>query len=139
LRDVTRVLVVASDSAVGDPVRWQLESSGFDVVRCWGPRPPDFVCAGVRCSRCALAERADVIVLDGWLASDVERMGVPSWHLLRFYRDLGIPVVALLGPDGLPGPLNDPVVSTLDRDADPAEVVRAVAALSLSHQEEVCR
>jgi hypothetical protein len=134
---VARVLVVADDPAVGDPVRWELEADGFDVVHCWGPRPPDFVCAGVRCSSCALAESADVIVLDGWLASDVERMGVPSWHLLRFYRELGMRVVALRGPNGWPGPIDDPLVSTLGRDAAPADIARAVA--SLAHHEEACR
>lgn len=124
-----RVVVVADETSVGAPLCSGLEAAGFDSVRCWGPRPPDYVCGGAACGSCALAERADAIVLDGWLASDAARTGVPSQHLLLMYRSMGVPVVALEGPNSFPGPLDDSGVTFLSRDASPEEVAHAVSDL----------
>jgi hypothetical protein len=60
----------------------------------------------------------DVAIVDGWLESDEVRCGTPSWHLVRYYRALRIPVLALVGPDGLPGPLRDDRVHAIPRAAD---------------------
>jgi hypothetical protein len=124
-----RVLVVASDIDVGFRASERLEDEGHEVSWCPGPRSPRFTCLG-GCGRyCPLAGAADVVVLDGWLDSDLYRRGVPSWHLLRYYRERGLPVVALIGPDGLPGPLNDDGVVALPRDAGAREISGAVRSL----------
>ena len=124
-----RVLIVADDANVAIPLSEELEAHGFDVARCWGPRPPDFVCGGARCGTCALAERADVVVVDGWLASDAARSGVPSDHLVMLYRSMGLPVVALEGPNGSPGPVTSADMVVLSRDASTTAIATAVERL----------
>jgi hypothetical protein len=69
-----------------------------------------------------LTDGVDVVVVDGWLDSDIVRRGTPSWHLVQYYRSLGLPVLALVGPDGLPGPLVDEI-QAIPRQAD-AQLIR---------------
>lgn len=126
------VLLVTRDEAIGDAIGDRLEGQGHEVMWCPGPHAPSYLCSGGRGERCGLAATADVVVLDGWLASDEARRGAPSWHLLLYYRNQNVPVVALVGPDGLPGPLRDASVVALPRDTDPAEVVAAVRSLLVS-------
>ena len=127
------VLIVATDRD-GQAMRIsrRLTDDSYHPACCGGPHAPSFLCAGAQGDGCALTEMADVVVLDGWL-SDVERRGVPSWHLLRYYRGLGLPVVALIGPDGLPAPVRDTGVCALPRDATASEISEAVRSLCEAH------
>lgn len=52
---------------------------------------------------CLLTGRADLVVLDLWLASDTVLRGTPAMQLLSYYLDLGKPVVALQRLGGPPG------------------------------------
>jgi len=126
-----RVLLVSNEMSGVTSVIWdRLELDGFEVRWCPGPMGPGFVCAGGRGDYCALPCRSDVVVLDCWLDSDIARRGTPSWHLLGYYVDLGLPVVALIGPDGLRGTFPHDRVVTLPRDATPQEISIAVASLA---------
>lgn len=126
---MTNVLLVARDIEVGEAIVDDLVSAGYEVTWCPGPREPKFVCVAVRLAPCPLTAPADVVVVDGWLASDEARTGIPSWHLIRYYRKLGAPVVALVGPNGLPGPINDDGLVALDRDTAPEGIQRAIESL----------
>jgi hypothetical protein len=123
---MARVLVVASDPDVGARVEAVAERDGHEVVWCGGPRRPRYVCAGGQGRHCALTDGVALVVVDGWLESDIARCGTPSWHLIGYYRGLGIPVLALVGPDGLPGPLADYGTQAIPRDADPQLVRQAL-------------
>jgi hypothetical protein len=116
---MARVLVVAADADVGARATAVAERDGHDVIWCGGPHRPDYICAGGRGEKCALTDGVAVVVVDGWLDSDVARCGTPSWHLISYYRGLGIPVLALVGPDGLPGPLVNYGTQAIPREADP--------------------
>jgi hypothetical protein len=124
-----RVLLVSTEDRVCDPIADSLEAEGYEVMWCPGPRCPTFDCPGGRGDRCALAVGADVVVLDGWLAGDVARKGPPSWHLASFYRAQQIPVVYLVGPDGLPGPVRDVALMALSREEPAAKIVDGVSTL----------
>lgn len=123
---MARVVFICRDPAIGEPIAREIEEHAFDVTWCPGPQPPDCVCGGIRHEHCPLPAEADAVVLDGWLESDALRAGTPSWHLLLFYRSLKLPVVVLIGPDGLPGPLRDPNVEALPRTTTPRTVAEAV-------------
>jgi hypothetical protein len=97
------VLVVAEESALSRAMSAWLRDAGLDVIACPGPQPPSHVCAGGRGEPCPLAERADLVVLDLWLASDTVLRGTPAMQLLSWYLDLGKPVVALQRLGGAPG------------------------------------
>src|SRR3954466_9004748 len=97
-----RVLLVSSDGGLTGRLADRLETDGFEVTLCPGPLAPDYVCIGPRSDACVLADEADAVVVDGWLKSDQVRHGTPSWHLARYYWGRGLPVVLLVGPDGLP-------------------------------------
>lgn len=116
-------------AGMADKIWDRLDADGYEVRWCPGPQAPTFVCAGGRDQRCPLPCKSDAVVLDCWLDSDLERAGTPSWHLLRYYHRLGLPVVALVGPDGLPGSLPSEGVVTLRRDATPEEISQAVRSL----------
>jgi hypothetical protein len=57
---------------------------------------------GVGSPVCSLG-RADLVVLDLWLASDTVLRGTPAMQLLSYYLNLGKPVVALQHLGGPPG------------------------------------
>ena len=123
------VLLVMSDVPRGDAVADELEDRGHEVFMCPGPQPPGFVCAGARNQRCVLAANADVVILDGWLASEEHRRGVPYWHLARYYQAQGLPVVVLVGNEALPGPVPDKTMISLDRNAEVCDAVDAAESL----------
>ncbi len=118
---MARVLVVAADAEVGARAEAMAAVEGHKVVWCGGPRRPTFVCAGGRGDHCPLTERVDAVIVDGWLDSDAERCGVPSTNLVLYYRRLGIPVLALVGPNGLPGPITDDGLHAIARHATASE------------------
>jgi hypothetical protein len=129
---VTRVLLVTGDDGAGFRLAEYLESRNLEVMFCPGPVSPSYVCLGGRGAACPLAAAADVVVLDGWLHSDALRAGTPSWHLLLYYRQRGLPVVFLVGPDGLAAPARDADVRTLPRDADFEQIAEAVLDLAFT-------
>jgi hypothetical protein len=122
------VLIVEGDPQERERLGFALERSGFDVLECPGPTGPEYACVGERTGRCALLDRADVVVLDLWLASDAAMMGTPSSELLRLYVGAGRPVVTLGAPErGNHGFVSDPVIH-LGRRPEAEELTRAVRA-----------
>jgi DNA-binding response OmpR family regulator len=93
--DRRSILVVEFDPALRDRIGRWLEYAGFDVLGCPGPSAPDYSCVGARRGRCALADEADLVVLDLWLASDRELSGTYSSSLLAHYLAWRKRVVAL--------------------------------------------
>jgi len=129
---MSEVVVVAADLTFGNQLVTRLNEAGHEVTWCPGPRKPTFVCIGGRGRRCPLAAAADVVVVDGWLRSDEAMCGTPSWHLVQYYIGLGVPVVAIVGPNGLPGPLPDGDVIAVQRSAGCRAVVEAVDRVTSS-------
>jgi hypothetical protein len=97
------VLVVTEESALSQAMSAWLREAGLGVMACPGLQPPSHVCAGGRGEPCLLTGRADLVVLDLWLASDTVLRGTPAMQLLSYYLDLGKPVVALQHLGGPPG------------------------------------
>jgi hypothetical protein len=89
------VLIVEQDGGWRDRIGAWLEEDGHEVVACPGPCHPDYSCVATRNRPCALANAADVVVLDLWLASDRALLGTSSVRLLRYYLSAGKRVVAL--------------------------------------------
>jgi hypothetical protein len=89
------VLLVEADDAERERLGAELEAAGYRVVDCPGPTGPDYTCIGGREGYCPLLERADVVVLDLWLAGDEVGMGTSSDELLELYAAGGRSVVAL--------------------------------------------
>jgi len=106
----------------GDEIADELERRGHDVMLCPGPQPPRLTCPGARGERCPLTTATDVVVLDGWLAPDELRRGVPYWHLALYYHGQGLPVVVLVGPQALPGPVPDDMMIPLDRSTSATDI-----------------
>jgi len=129
---MSHVLLVMGDRVLGAQLADYLETRDIDVTWCPGPQAPAYVCRGGRGEQCPLTAVADVVVLDGWLASDAHRAGTPSWHMLRYYRQHGLPVVFLVGPDGLPAPIGDPDVRTVPREAAFEDIADAIFDLRVA-------
>jgi hypothetical protein len=97
------ILVVAEESALSEAMSAWLRDAGLSVIPCPGPQPPSYVCAGGRGEPYLLTGRADLVVLDLWLASDTVLQGTPAIQLLSYYLDLGklvVPLQRLGGPSG---------------------------------------
>lgn len=88
-------LVVAFDRAIRSSVGGWLESAGFDVLLCTGPTEPDYRCIAEVAGDCPLAAAADIVVLDAWLESDADDMGMGAPDLIRFYRSKERPLIVL--------------------------------------------
>ncbi|HEX6580773.1 MAG TPA: hypothetical protein VF195_07870 [Actinomycetota bacterium] len=118
------VLLVESDDAERERLGMALEQAGYQVIACPGPTAPDYTCIGGREGYCPLLERADVVVLDPWLAGDELGVGTSSDELLALYTGSGRTVVAI---DAAP---LDPVARgrmiRLDRRPGAETVVAAV-------------
>jgi len=93
--DNTVVLLVESDPEDRDRYGAWLEEEGMEVVVCPGPSGPDFTCVGSRTGACPLATKADVVVLDASLPSDVFAEGASASDLVALYTALGKPVIGL--------------------------------------------
>lgn len=126
----TSVLVVEQDCDRAERLWSTLDRAGHEVLACPGPCAPDFVCLGGRGKRCALAARADVVVLDLELASDIVMMGTPGWELLLYYVGLGKKVVALVGEGDAVRPLPDDQVALVRRQAPGTALLAAVRRLA---------
>ena len=127
---MNEILLVSSDRGVGTPIADGLAEAGYEVMWCRGPQKPTFVCAAARGRRCPLTAAATVAVVDGWLESDENECGIPSWELAAYYHDLGIPVIALVGPNGFPSGGPEAGLLRLPRDTDADEIVTAVQMLT---------
>jgi hypothetical protein len=128
---MTTVLLVSKDPQIAQPIADELWQRGNDVMWCRGPQGPDYACAAGRSGRCAYTLDVDVIVVDGWLASDEHHEGIASWRLIDYYSDLGLPIVALLGLGTGRSAVDAPGMVTLPRRTPApavAEAVRSVAA-----------
>jgi hypothetical protein len=93
------LLVVADDEARGEIGR-SLEAAGHEVLACPGPLGPDYTCVGVRRGACPLADGADAVVLDTRIPGDDVFGGTTGWQLGMLYRDMGLPVVAIVDASG---------------------------------------
>jgi DNA-binding response OmpR family regulator len=89
------VLVVEQDPDIRDRVGAWLEADGLKVLLCPGPSQPDYTCIAARGMPCPIAQMANVVVLDLWLASDRSLAGTSSIQLLSYYAASEKPVVAL--------------------------------------------
>ena len=92
------VLVVEADHEERERLGGLLEGAGYRVMACPGPSAPSYTCIGGLEGYCPLIERADVVVLDTWLASDDAGLGTSSDELLQLYVNSGRTVVAI-GPN----------------------------------------
>jgi hypothetical protein len=91
----TVVLIVEQDADLLDRMGSWLEHDGHEVLPCPGPSSPEYVCVAGRGMPCVLADVADVVILDLWLASDRAMLGTSATRLLGYYLSFGKPVVAL--------------------------------------------
>jgi hypothetical protein len=89
------VLVVESDAPERERLGKALEEAGYQVIACPGPTSPGYTCVGGREGYCPLLERADVVVLDPWLAGDEIGVGTSPEDLLALYAGSGRTVVAI--------------------------------------------
>lgn len=101
------VLVVEADPQERDRLASWFEDAGFEVSTCPGPTGPDYTCVGSRGGACALAEEAEVVVLDMSLESEAVVRGTAAEELLAMYLFGGHKVVALGSHPGeeVPGQL----------------------------------
>jgi hypothetical protein len=102
-----------------------LEGAGYEVIACPGPTAPDYRCIGGRERYCPLVERADVVVLDPWLAGDELGVGTSADELVELYSQRGRPVI-LLGSVGWLDPFIGGHVVGLGDHAEEPEVLGAV-------------
>lgn len=129
------VLVVEQDGDRAERLWSSLERAGHEVLACPGPCAPDFVCLGGRGKPCPLAARADVVVLDLELASDIVMMGTPGWELLLYYVGLGKKVVAMTGDGDALRPRPDDQVAVVRRNAEGTALLAAVRRLAADARE----
>ncbi len=85
---MTRVLVVQGDAAVSARIAGDLRGAGYEVEDCHGPQAePCPVLGGLPCS---LADAADVLVYDAWVAGDSDGGRRLIGELRDLYADLPI-------------------------------------------------
>ena len=94
------VLVVEPDVVERERLADALEEAGYEALLCAGPTGPDYRCIGSREGWCPLIDKADVVVLDLLLESDLTSEGASSKDLLHLYVSCGKPVVTLGPSDG---------------------------------------
>jgi hypothetical protein len=119
------VLLVEANDGERERLGDALEHAGYQVMACPGPTTPDYTCIGGWEGYCPLLERADVVVLDTWLASDEIGVGTTSDELLELYAGSGRTVVAI-GPGGSLSPYAGGHVVCLDQRPEASEVLAAV-------------
>src|SRR5205807_9055541 len=72
-----------------------LVDAGTTPSKCPGPRAAGLSGVGTCGRRCALAEVADLAVLDTREMPGLSKRGLPAGRLLRYYRGRGKPVVVI--------------------------------------------
>lgn len=123
--DEGTVLLIGSDQAQRDRLGQALEGAGYEVIACPSPTAPDYTCIGGREGYCPLVERADVVVLDPWLAGDDYGVGTSADELVELYAGRGRTVI-LLGSVGWLSPSVGAHVVGLGDRAEEGEVLAAV-------------
>ena len=118
------VLLVESDEGERDRLGKALEQAGYQVIACPGPTAPAYTCIGGREGYCPLLERADVVVLDPWLAGDELGVGTSPDELFALYTGSGRTVVAIDAVRLDPVPRGGMI--RLDRHPEARAVVAAV-------------
>jgi CheY-like chemotaxis protein len=91
-----RILLVMGDDRARDEIGGTLEAAGHEVLACPGPLSPDYTCVGIRQGACPLARGVDAVVLDARMPGDDLLGGATGWQLGMLYRDMGLPVVAIV-------------------------------------------
>jgi CheY-like chemotaxis protein len=124
MREERTVLLVESDASERERLGDALEQAGYRVIECPGPTFPEHTCIGGRDGYCPLVERADVVVLDVWLAGD--EVGTTSDELLELYAARGRTVVAIGGGGWLRGPSAPGHVVHLEARPESRDLVAAV-------------
>ena len=119
------VLLVESNDGLRERFGSALDAAGYELIACPGPTGPDYVCIGGRESYCPLLERADVVVLDPWLASDEKGIGTCSDELVELYAGSGRTVI-VLGSVGWLDPFAAGHVVHLGERPEPRDIVEAV-------------
>jgi CheY-like chemotaxis protein len=89
-----RILIVEQDRPARDRIGSWFERAGYEVLSCPGPSAPTYICVGAERSSCPLVEGADLVILDLWLRSDAQLLGVSSRKLLEMYLATGKPILA---------------------------------------------
>ena len=121
------VLLVESDADARSSLQAALEAEGHRVIPCPGPTAPNYTCVGGREGSCALVERADVVVLDPWLAGDEQGVGTTADALIDVYAGRGRTVV-VVGSTAHVEPLRLGRIVRLGDGPSTGEVVAAVGA-----------
>jgi hypothetical protein len=119
------VLLVESNGSERERLGEALEAAGYEVIACPGPIAPDYTCIGGREGYCPLVERADVVVLDPWLAGDEVGVGTTSGELLERYSGRGRTVVTI-GAGGSLDPVARGRVIAVEQRPSAGDVVAAV-------------
>ena len=119
------VLLIESDPGIREGLGAALEAEGHEVISCPGPTAPDYTCIGGRDGYCPLVERADVVVLDPWLAGEVHGIGTTAQALIDVYVRSGRTVL-LLGSATWVEPFAEGHLVCLGDRPRPDEVVMAV-------------
>src|SRR5687767_1783452 len=125
MADKGTVLLVESHEAERERLGRALEDAGYDVVACPGPTAPEYTCIGGRQGYCPLVERADLVVLDPWLAGDEYGVGTSADDLVELYASRGRTVI-LLGSVGWLEPFIGGHVVGVGERPDAGDVVAAV-------------
>lgn len=123
-----RILLVQSDPGLRELLAPWLPGAGLEVAACPerardGCPPPS--------GGCALAEDADLVVLDLELQSSRLPCGTPAWELLQLSRSRDKPVLVLAGSDDLVRPVPGDRLGVLRRPPDREAFLEAVRVLLL--------
>lgn len=96
---MTRVLVVHHEIDLADQEVESLRRLGYDVEQCSGPTAN--TCPVLNGGRCAMADRADVMVYDAWADGDVNG----AQHLIAELRRVHarVPIVLTFPGIGMAG------------------------------------
>jgi hypothetical protein len=117
-------LVVGMNRRLREDLGGMLEEAGLEVLACQGPQ--DSACIGLSAGRCALADAADVVFLDGVLDGDVLTEGPSSQDLAAFYLAQDLPVVQVDGDSDPLSPGAGPDLQVVRTPIRRAEIVGAL-------------
>lgn len=89
------ILLVESNGEDREHLGNWLETAGYSLLDCPGPKRDDFTCLGIRGKRCALVEIADLAILDERVLLEAGADRRAAVRLLHYYLASGKPVVVL--------------------------------------------
>ena len=133
---MTTILVVTDRYSVKRRFADALLNSGFGVVHCAGPEPPDYSCAHEDANGvCGHAHLADAALLDGDLAGDAMEKGPSSRATMERYRSRDLPLVVLIGPEDVQSWIGDQEAVVLSRKTPTHKVISALSDVIRRHAE----